>query len=279
MKKQEEEQKVTYDLDEFDSHCHLWNIVPGGTGKAIVKLRKIVDSIQSENYTNPYKKLPSFLLVGEPETGKNIVAKAIVNSLILSDVRECHARYFENGIQSSMLFRDSLLGTAHIITNIENLTTVAESVLWRYLHNGFCNYYNYSTREFDLMRQCNGMIIMTARNKSKLSESIVSAVDHLIEIEPYSIEQQKLIVHQIITVFCDINYVGGEVVLQAIVDQGVGMIGLSLVFLKECIMLMKAEMLDSLDIEVIQKAKKIWGSTASIGAPPIEDGQNDGIPF
>jgi hypothetical protein len=265
MKKQEE-QKVIYDLDDFENQCHLWSIVPGGSGKGIVKLRKIIDSIQSGNYTNSYKQLPSFLIVGEPESGKNLVAKAIVNSLILTDVRECHARYLDNGIQSSQFFRDSLHGTCHVITNIENLSMVAESVIWRNLHNGNCKYYSYATKQYDLIQHSNGMIVLTALDKSKISQTILNAVDHVIELEPYSQEQVKIIVHQLLK-FSDINYIGGDVVLQEIVDQGVGMIGLSLSFLKECIILIRAEMLDSLDMEVIEKAKRIWGSTAPLGEP------------
>jgi len=268
MKKQEE-QKIIYELDDFVNQCHLWSIVPGGSGKGIVKLRKIIDSIQAQNYSKPYKKLPSFLIVGEHDTGKNLVAKAITNSLILTDVRECNVRYFDNGIQSSVFFRDSLLGTAHIITNVEKLSMVAESVLWRYLKHGVCKYYNYSTRQFDIVQHCNGMIILTAKDKSKISKSLVSAVDYVIELEPYSIEQIKIIIHQQLK-FCDINYIGGEVILQEIVDQGIAMIALSLDFLKECIMVMRAEMLDSLDMEVVNKAKRMWGSDTPVGQAPEE---------
>jgi AAA+ superfamily predicted ATPase len=277
MKKHDEEQKVVYELDDFEKQCHLWSIVPGGSGKGIIKLRKIIDSIQSENYTNPYKQLPSFLLAGESGTGKNLVAKAITNSLILTDVRECDARYVDNGIQSSTLFRDSLLETALIIANIENLTMVAESVIWRYLHHGTCKYYNYLTKQYDIVQNCNGMVVLTARDKSKIAESILSAVDHVIELEPYTVEQQKLIVHQQLR-FCSVNYVGGETVLEEIVNQGVGQIGMVLDFLKVCLITMRADMLDCLNLEVIEKAKRIWGSNAPIGAPPMPD-QTDDIPF
>ena len=273
MKKQYEEQKVIYDMDDFENQCHLWNILSGGSGRGIVKLRKIIDSIQSENYTTPYKQLPSFLIVGESGTGKNLVAKAIANSLILTDVRETHSRYLDNGIQPNQFFSDSLLGTCHIISNVENLTIIAESVIWRHLKHGVCKYFNYMTREYDVIQHCNGMIILTAWNKSKIKKTIINSVDHVIELEPYTVEQQKLIVHQQLK-FCDINYIGSEMLLQEIVDQGVGILALSLDFLKECIIVMRAEMLDSLDMNVVEKAKRLWGSTAPVGAPPLKD-----IPF
>ena len=66
MKKQEEEQQL-YELNDFEKHCHLWNIVPGGKGKGIVLLRSIIDSIHSENHLKSHNKLPSILLVGEAD--------------------------------------------------------------------------------------------------------------------------------------------------------------------------------------------------------------------
>ena len=75
MKKQEEEQK-THDLDDFQHHCNLWNIIPGGSGKGIVQLRKIVDQIHANNYSRPESKMPSILITGE---GKILAAKAVKN--------------------------------------------------------------------------------------------------------------------------------------------------------------------------------------------------------
>ena len=142
-------------------------------------------------------------------------------------------------------------------------------MLYRYLNKGECRYYNQVSKEFNVINNSYAMIVLTAiNNKNKLSKCIVDSVDYVIELEPYTVEQQKLIVHQILTLFCDINYIGGEVVLQDIVDQGAGMISLSLDFLKECIIVMRAEMLDSLDMEVVNKAKRIWDA-APIGPPPI----------
>ena len=98
MKKQKEQHDI-YELNDFKNRCHLWNIISGGNSdKAILKLRKIVDSIQSENYTNPYQKRPSFLIIGEKGCGKSLVSRAIANSLALEDIREAPAQYFENGI-------------------------------------------------------------------------------------------------------------------------------------------------------------------------------------
>jgi DNA replication protein DnaC len=99
MKKQQEEQKQVYGLDDFKDHCHLWNVFTGGNSdKAILKLRKIIDAIQSENFSSPYRKRPSFLIIGEKGSGKSLVARAIANSLALEDIREAPGRYFDNGM-------------------------------------------------------------------------------------------------------------------------------------------------------------------------------------
>ena len=59
MKKQKEEQQEKYEIDDFEQYAHLWNIVPGGSGKGVVILRKIVDAVKNDNYENPGNKLPS----------------------------------------------------------------------------------------------------------------------------------------------------------------------------------------------------------------------------
>ncbi len=62
MKKQK--QKQTHELYQFSDHCHLFNIFSGGSGKGLELLRKIVDSIQNDNYSDPGNKtgVPLFLV-------------------------------------------------------------------------------------------------------------------------------------------------------------------------------------------------------------------------
>lgn len=274
MKKQEKEQQEKYEIDDFEKHCHLWNIVPGGndnSGNAIVMLRKIIDSIHSNPYANPHKQLPSFLIAGETGTGKKLVAKAIVNSLAITDVRECHSKYFGIEIPSFELFRDSLGTTAHIIDEIEKLRSKAESTLWKDLTKRECSYYNNVNRSYDIIVHCNGLIIMTCNNMSLISDTLIDATDHIIRLNKFTLDQLESVVHQRL-VFCDIEYAGEEV-LQAIVDQGAGQIGQVIDFLKICLMLLKAELKDDLTMEIVEKAKKL--SYSPVPLPPIEDD----IPF
>ncbi len=268
MKKQKEQQEQ-HEIDEFEQYAHLWNIVPGGQGKGVVLLRKIVDSIQADNYANPGNKLPSFLITGA--TGKRLVARALANSLAIEDIRECPGKYFENGIFSYQLFWNSLANTAHLITDIQQLKEKAEATLWKYLKNRKCQYYNGENRSYDCIIHCNGLIVMTAKKQDMVSELILKATDYVIELEPFTLDQLEAIVHQRL-VFSKIDYDGDEV-LQAIIDTGKANIDLIMRFLKKCIMLMKAEMEECLDMDVVRKARRL----SSLPAPPSAVG--DDIPF
>ena len=268
MKKQEH--KNIYEISDFENHCHLWNIILND--KAIVMLRKIVDAIQSDNYSAPGNTLPSFLITGA--SGKKLVAKALVNSLIIEDVRECHAKYFENDIPSFQFFWDSYTTTAHVITEIEQLRGKAESALWKYLKNRECSYYNDMNRTYDKTVHCNGLIIMTAKKKNLIPNTILRATDHIIELQELNQNQLEAAIHQRL-VFCGISYAGEEV-LKAIVKAGNTQIDSIIKFLKICILMMKAEMLDYLDMEVVNRAK--WLNSSSVPPPPIS-GQSDDIPF
>ena len=266
MKKQKKQQEY-HELDEFEDYCNLWTIFSGGSGRAIVFLRKLVDCIQSDNYSNPGNELPSLLLTGQ---GKDLIARAFVNSLKIEDIRECPGLYLDNGIGSSQFFEDSLINTAHLITDVELLTKTGESVIWRYLKQGKCRYYNFMSKNFDKIIHCNGLIFLTAKDIKTVSESIVKAVTHVITLEPYTIEQLLLVAHQYLK-FCGIDY-DGEKVLQEIVGPNSFGIRVVINTLKTCIVLLKAEMADCLTVEIVRKAKRL------IALPPPPDPDDD-IPF
>ena len=271
MKKGKTQNNTIYEIDDFQHHCHLWNIVPSGQGKGIVLLRKIVDAIQNNNYSRPYNKIPSFLITGEE--GKGLVARALVNSLQIEDIRECPSCYLENGISSHQFFSDSITNTAHIITHIEHLNKVAESVVWRYLAQGRCTYSNFFTKKIDSIIHCNGLIVLTTKNKDVLSSSIIKAIDNIVELERFSNEQLKLIVHQRLK-FIGMEY-DGEGILQEIVGKDPLGIGEVMQFLKKCVMLMHAENWDCLTYEIVEKAVRL--SSLSVEPPPSPP--DDDIPF
>jgi len=264
MKKQEEQKQ--FEIDDFEKHCNLWNIVLDD--KSIILLRSIVDSIQSDNYSAPYNTLPSFLLIG---VGSGLTSKALVNSLAITDVRTCPSQYFDEGIPSYRFFLDSI-DTAHIITEVEFLTMKSEPTLWKYLKKRECNYYNYTNRKYDRIVHCFGLIVMTAIKRSLVSDSILRATDHIIELQPLNQDQLEAVIHQRL-VFCKIDYEGDEI-LRAIIGANNSEIGSIMKFLKTCIVMMKAEMKDCLDMEVVNKVKRM--APLPDPAPPMPDGT---IPF
>ena len=264
------EQKQKHQLDQFEDHCHLWNIIPGGQGKGIVLLRKIVDAIQHDNYAEPGNKPPVVLITGQ--TGKRFAARALANSLAIEDVRICPGKYFENGYYSHQFFSDSYLSTAHIITNIEDMQNRVEPTLWRYMKNRQCRYYSGAKKEYDSTVYCNGLIVITAKHRDKVSPEISKATDYVVELEPLNLDQIEAALHQRL-VFCGVEYDGDEV-LKAIVSQEEGQIEYAIQFLKQCLLIMKAEMADCLSLEVVKKASRIGPIPAH---PPVQHG--DDIPF
>lgn len=268
MKKQEEQ--IKYEIGDFEFHCHMWNIVPGGSGKGICLLRTIVDAIQSDNYSRPGNILPSFLITG---VGKGLASKAMINSLAITDIRECHAKYFDNGIHSYEFFWDSLDNTAHVITDIDQLSGRTEPTLWKYLNNRECSYYNNLSKTYDRIVHCNGLIIMTCNDLALISDTIINATDHIIRLQPLNLDQMEAVIHQRL-VFCKIDYSGDEV-LRAVIGVGNSKIDLIIDFLKICILMMKAELKDCLTMEIVNRARQL----DQFYVPPTPPAPVSDIPF
>jgi hypothetical protein len=252
-------QTLNHKLHEFCSHVNLWNVVPGGSGKGIVLLRKAVDSIHNGNYSHPGSQPPSFLICGA--TGKRLTARALINSLALDDYRLCPGKFFDRGYSSFQFFYDSFPETAHIITNIENLTTMAEATLWKFLHDKFCNYYTHSNKSPSNILGCNGMIIMTCKSRESVSDALIEATDYIVELEPLTDDQILAVIHQRLH-FCGVEYEGEEV-LKALYEQGFGQIEHIIPALERSLMLMQAEMQDFLSLELVEKAEKLFCNSIS----------------
>jgi hypothetical protein len=260
-------QSEPHNFEEFEEYVNLFTLIPGGTGNGIVLLRKILDSIQSPSFRSSLKPV-SFLIIGRPGSGRNLVSRALANSLALEDIRECPAKYLDNGINSSHFFLDSTPCTAHIITDVQEGKRT-ESVVWRYLKEGKCNYYNYMDGTFSKVIYCNGLIIMTANSKIAVPQTIVKATSHVVELEPYTPEQVKTIMHQILY-FMAIQY-QGEAVLNELIKMNPFNIQKSIELLKIAVNLMRAELGDYLTVELVNRSKRLCSEVL----PPF--GQD--IPF
>ncbi len=253
----------TYELEDFENYCHLWNL-NGLSGEGITLLRKIVDSIHSNNYLCPGKRFPSALILGDGR----LLAKAYINSLQIEEVRECSGIHLENGYNSSLFFNSSIIPTAYLIIDVDQLTKYGESVLWRYMREGRCTYYNYMTNMIDRTVYCNGLIILTAKDAQRVAPSILKEVDHTVVIEPFSAENLKELIHQILQ-FCGVVY-ENRVIDEIVKIHPLNMDAV-LHLLRNCITLIRAELADCLTLETVKKAKML---TYGI-YPPF----GEGIPF
>jgi hypothetical protein len=242
--------KTTYDYDLFIANLNLWNLIVGGSGKGLDLLRHIVDGVFHDNYSCPGKRMPSIIITGD---GHSLVSQALINSLQIMDIRECHSHYLDNGINSTCIFEDSHPDTVHCITHIECLSRIGESVLWRYVRDGRCGYYNAITQQYDKVIHCNGMIVMTSPLKT-VSKYILNVVDHHIQMEPYSQSQMKRFIQRELE-FCGVNFKG-----KAVLDELVSLVPLSvdvvMKILKTCMVIMKAELTDNLTVKIVRKAKQ-----------------------
>ena len=242
--------KNIVDIEDFEKSINLYSIVPSGKGRAVEFLRKIVDEIFAQG-----TKRPSVLIVGKE--GKTLLAKAFINSLVIGDVRECDACYFDNGLNSKEFFENSLYDTAHILLNIEGLRQMSEATIWRYLRHGWCSYQNFPNRDRDYIH-CNGIIVLTAADIAKVGKPILRAVKYTIHIEPYNQEQLFAICHQYLKIFCGIKY-KGKGVLQNICEYGNGEVSRMYELLKLIMLVVKTDNIETVSENVVEKASRMRG--------------------
>lgn len=259
MKKQIK-QPEPHQLEQFEDYINLFTLIPGGSGNGVVMLRKIVDSIHSSSFESSQYKPLSFLITGPSGCGKRLAAKALANSLALADVRECPGKYLDYGINSNHFFQDSTFSTCHIIAGIQEAKR-CESVLWRYLKEGKCNYFNPMDGTFSKVIYAYGLIIMTATSTKDIPLPLLKVTTHVVELEPYTIEQIKCILHQVLF-FMGQEY-QGEAVLQELVKIYPVTIKKSIELLKMSINLMRAELKDYLTIDLVGKTKRLMGEAVT----------------
>jgi len=247
------EKNITRGLDDFDKDVNLYRLISGGQSSGLQILRKILDKIHNDNYSSPGTKLPSILICGKE--GTRLHALALLNSLCIEDIRECDAKYFDAGMNSKEIFEDSLYGSAHLVTNIEQLRPQQEATVWRFLRLGWCSYHNFPSKG-KINIHCNGMIILTTNDISKVASPILSAVDYKVEIEPYNQQQLELIVHMRLK-FCGISYEGDSEILTAIVERSCGDLSIIIELLKICVLMVQGEGKEKLTMKLVQRAAKL----------------------
>jgi len=240
-------------IDDFDEHVHLWNLLsPGTKGKAIVLLRNIVDAFQSDNFAERSNTYPAVLIVGKE--GTRCHAKSLINSFAFETTRECRGSYFDHGVNSKHFFYASTCETAHLLTNIDEIGNNVESVLWRYLKFRHCAYWDIGMRECDHI-YVHGLIVLTASDITKVKKPIVDAVDYVVQLEAYTSEQLRLILHQRLSV-SQTKY-AGEPLLAYLVDNSDGTVRDCIDLLKTAHLLMRSQGRMEMLLSDVEKAVKI----------------------
>jgi len=241
------EQQI-YKFEEFGQHISLWNVIPAGQGNSLVLLRKIIDGIQG----NSFSQIPSLLIAGE---GAEIFSRAVANSLCSSDIREIDAKYLTTNQSQIQFFRDSLFETVNIVSSVGGLG-LSESVLWHLIKNRVYKFSSYDRKNFEYIH-VNGMIIVCTKDIKLVPPQIIKAVDFKVIIEPYTQEQLELIVHQRLK-FCGIDYGDDGEVLKTIIEYGNGQLSLIIDFLKICILMAQSESREKINLKLVQRASRLF---------------------
>jgi hypothetical protein len=242
MKKTQEH----YTFEEYNQHSSLWNAIPAGDGNSLVYLRSIVDGIQSGILTHS----PSILISGDIAEA---LAVATANTLCSDDIRVIDAKYLSSAKTQMDFFDDNLSVTVSIITNI-NKIGMAEGVLWQFLKNRRYKFKLFN--EGEVFLHLNGILILTTEGLKNVSPPIISGVDYRVLAQNYTSVQLQLLVHQRLA-FCGIGYGDTGKVLEKIVEYGNYELQGTLDFLKICTLLLVAECAETLDLNLVEQAKRL----------------------
>jgi hypothetical protein len=253
----EEIQDITQTDDTmFAAYSNLWTL-PKCSCLGIKLLKHIVDSINNGSV------MESVLIVGH---GKDFAAQAFSNSIFMQDVRVCKGQHFDQGFSSYQFFNHSTPTTAHIIEDVQGIKPVSQAMLWKYLKLRCCFYY----RGVDsTILHCNGMVILTADNISRVPKTIVNSVDHIAYLAPHTRDYLTMAVRQYFK-FCGIGYSNRKVIAEILKNNPT--IRQVIQTLKTCMVILKSQVQSNLTVSVVKKAIRM-------NMEPTKASKQDEIPF
>ena len=245
--------KVIRDIGEFDESISLYQLVPGGRGKGIMFLKRIVDQIHQDKYSRAVsRKLLSIIIHGKE--GKGTVARGFLRAVGSQEVRQAQSHFMEGESYLLALFNTSSPDAAYIMHNIEQLKDGLQSYLWQVIVEKKFSLFNFLTG-LEETRSIRGIMIMTSSQLKKVSSQILDAVDFIVEIEPYSQQQLELIVLQRLK-YSGLDY-ESEQILREIVEYGNGELKHIIRFLRGCYVVLRADGRDKLMMSDIEKVVKL----------------------
>ena len=245
--KQQEEQKYVNLIDEFEDYVSLYTIISKDVN--IIKLQKISDKILHDKYGNPNCRYPSILITGS--IGKRTHAIALLRSLGIANYKVIESQLY--GPPSCSMQHFSSENEGIILCNVEHLDMYCQKIVLDVIRTSQFGLYNYFDRKEEIFNY-NGLLIMTCGDMSKIHEQIYKSVSHFVQILPYHSTELKLMVLQRLK-FSGID-IEDDSVVEEIVQQG-GDIQNIVRFMKDCVMMMKADgrssLLEKVDVTMAMR--------------------------
>jgi hypothetical protein len=250
MKKSEE--KRIPELAEFDDTISLWQMIPAGSGKGLMLLKKIVDYIIN---TRP-SRCPSIIITGQQ--GIRTHAHAFLRALGLEDVREMDGFLLQPCSSLIEYFRAPSANTGYVITGAHQLDPQVQVKMIDILNRRKFNMFNF-IKESKETYCVEGTLILTAPSLYVVSESIRRTADYHVAIEPYTHQQKILLVLQRLK-YCGLEYDSEEVLVEVVL-RGNGNLREIIQLMQVCMMLLRADGRTVLEMQDVKKAADLLPPT------------------
>lgn len=188
MEKQQDKQII--DLDEFDSVCSLWQLIPAGSGAGLKKLKLITESILNSQIDKESPKPLSLIISGK--YGKRTHGRCWLRTLGITDIREIAASTIVDQYALEEFFHSSTPDTGFIISNAYNLKDQLTKSLYQILNEGMLYRYNLNTFQKSSIPVV-GTVVMTTLNTKYINWDLKESFSHQVEIEEYDSTQIQLL--------------------------------------------------------------------------------------
>jgi hypothetical protein len=240
-----ESQNHIVDLSDFDREVSLYQLIPVGSGKGLVLLKKIVDYI----LTAKPRRLPAVLITGGE--GVKTHARAYLRALALEDTREIDGNLLQQCSSLIEYTRSASLNTGYIIAGVHQLDQQVMVKMIDILSKRHFSMFNFMKESKETFH-VEGNLILTAPLIYMVPESIQRTVDYHVALDSYTYDQKLLLCLQRIK-YCGIGY-RSEEVLEEIVMRANGDLRRMVQILQIGITLISSEGRLELDVKDIRKA-------------------------
>ena len=229
MNKKTKQHDPFIDIDTFED-VSLYQLIPSGKGFGQTLLKTHIDAVM-----NGRARLNSLLITGKE--GLLTHSTAFLRALGIENFNQIDGSHLQNagGIHQFFCVEDY---DGFVITGIERILNGTQRHLCKILKKKHFAPYNYLKESFDAYEIIQP-IIMTSKNRERVDESILANIDHIVEIEKYTVENLRLVVMQ----RCMYAHIEpqDDSIIEDIVKYGNSKLYQIIRFLKCCIAVMQAD--------------------------------------